>query len=139
MNRSKFTVEQIPFALQQGDAGQPRADVCRQMGASEATSYIWRKRYANLGLLEGRELAAARPRIEYERIHIPLTREGWRVGRKRVHRLCRLEGLQLCMRVRRSRRISLHRGAAPAATGGGQYWAMESVRDQLADGGSSAC
>jgi len=32
-----------------------------------------------------RELATARPRFGYERLHILLTREGWRVGRNRVH------------------------------------------------------
>ncbi len=30
--------------------------------------------------------------------------------------------------------ISLHRGPAPTATGGGQYWAMDFVHDQLANG-----
>jgi putative transposase len=81
-----------------------------------------------------RELAAARPRFGYERIHILLTREGWHVGRNRVHRLYKLEGLQVRMRVRRRKRISLHRGPTPTATGGGQYWAMDFVHDQLANG-----
>ncbi len=81
-----------------------------------------------------RELAAARPRFGYERLHILLTREGWRVGRNRVHRLYKLEGLQVRMRVRRRKRISLHRGPVPVATGGGQYWAMDFVHDQLATG-----
>lgn len=81
-----------------------------------------------------RELATARPRFGYERLHILLTREGWRIGRNRVHRLCKLEGLQVRMRVRRRKRISLHRGPAPTATGGGQYWAMDFVHDQLANG-----
>lgn len=49
MKRSKFTEEQILFAPKQGDAGQPIADVCRQMGISEATYYVWKKRYANMG------------------------------------------------------------------------------------------
>jgi len=81
-----------------------------------------------------RELATARPRFGYERLHILLTREGWRIGRNRVHRLYKLEGLQVRMRVRRRKRISLHRGPAPTATGGGQYWAMDFVHDQLANG-----
>jgi hypothetical protein len=42
-----------------------------------------------------RELAAARPRFGYERLHILLTREVWRVGRNRVHRMYKLEGLQV--------------------------------------------
>ena len=68
-----------------------------------------------------RELAVLRPRFGYERIHVLLRREGWRDGRNRVHRLYKLEGLQVRMRVRRRKRISLHRGPAPTATGAGQY------------------
>jgi putative transposase len=81
-----------------------------------------------------RELATARPRFGYERLHILLNREGWRVGLNRVHRLYKLEGLQVRMRVRRKKRISLHSGPIPTATGGGQYWAMDFVHDQLANG-----
>ncbi len=60
MKRSRFTEEQILFALKQVVAGQPVADVCRQMGISEATFYVWKKRYGNLGLLEIRELRQLR-------------------------------------------------------------------------------
>jgi putative transposase len=56
MKKSKFTEEQILFALKQGDSGQPICDVCRQIGISEATYYVWKKKYANMGLLEVREL-----------------------------------------------------------------------------------
>ncbi len=56
------------------------------------------------------------------------------MGRNRVHRLYKLEGLQVRMRVRRRKRISLHRGPVPVATSGGQYWAMDFVHDQLANG-----
>ena len=55
MKKSKFTEEQILFALKRADAGQLVGDVCRQMGVSEATFYVWKKRYGNLGLLEVRE------------------------------------------------------------------------------------
>jgi putative transposase len=41
-----------------------------------------------------REIAAARPRFGYLRIHVMLRREGWQVNRKRVRRLYRLDGLQ---------------------------------------------
>ena len=40
-----------------------------------------------------REIAAARVRSGYPRIHVLLRREGWPVNRKRVHRPYRLEGL----------------------------------------------
>ncbi len=81
-----------------------------------------------------RELAHSRPRFGYERIHILLRREGWKVGRNRVHRLYRLEGLQVRMRVRRRKRISLHRGPVPVATTRNEYWSMDFVHDQLANG-----
>ncbi len=56
----KFTAEQALFGLKQGEAGQPVGDVCRQMGSSKATYCVWRKRYANQGLLEVRELRPLR-------------------------------------------------------------------------------
>jgi len=60
MKRSKFTEEQTLFALKPADAGQPVGDVCRQMDVSEATFYVWKNRYGNLGLLEVRELRQLR-------------------------------------------------------------------------------
>ena len=38
-----------------------------------------------------RDLAHARPRFGYQRITVLLRREGWRVNRKRVRRLYRLQ------------------------------------------------
>lgn len=60
MKKSWFTEEQILFALKQGNAGQPVADVCRQMGISEAMYYVWKKKYADMGILEVRELRQLR-------------------------------------------------------------------------------
>jgi putative transposase len=56
MKKSRFTEEQIAYALRQADAGTPVSDVCRQMGISEATYYVWRKKYADLGVAELRQL-----------------------------------------------------------------------------------
>ena len=47
-----------------------------------------------------RELAAARPRFGYRRLHAFLVREGFGVNHKRVQRLCRDEGLRVSLRVR---------------------------------------
>jgi putative transposase len=81
-----------------------------------------------------RDLAHARPRFGYLRLWVLLCREGWRVNRKRVRRLYRLEGLQLRMRVRRRKHIALHRGPAPVPTGPSERWSMDFVHDALADG-----
>ena len=56
MNRSRFTEEQIAYALRQAESGTPVADVRRQLGASEATLYVWKKKFANLGVTELRKL-----------------------------------------------------------------------------------
>lgn len=81
-----------------------------------------------------REIAQARPRFGYIRIWVMLRREGWKDNRKRVHRLYRLEGLQVRMRNRRKKRLSLHRGVAPPASGRDQRWSMDFVHDQLSSG-----
>lgn len=54
--RLRFTEEQIAYALRQGEAGTPVADVCRGLGISEATFYVWKKKYASLGVSELRKL-----------------------------------------------------------------------------------
>ena len=56
MKRSKFTEEQITSALRQHDAGTPVGDICRQLGASEASFYVWKKKYAHMEVSELREL-----------------------------------------------------------------------------------
>ncbi len=56
MKRSRFTEEQVTYALRQAEAGTPVADVCRQLGIAEATFYLWRKKYASLGISEVRRL-----------------------------------------------------------------------------------
>jgi putative transposase len=56
MKKSRFTEEQIAFALKQAETGTRVAEVCRKMGISEATFYNWKKRYGGLGVSELRRL-----------------------------------------------------------------------------------
>jgi putative transposase len=56
MKKSKFTEEQIAFALRQAETGTRVAEVCRKMGVSEATFYIWKKKYGGLDVSELRRL-----------------------------------------------------------------------------------
>ena len=44
--------------MRQVESGTPPADVCRQLGVSEATFYIRKKKYAHLGVSELRKLRA---------------------------------------------------------------------------------
>lgn len=56
MKRSKYTEEQIAFALKQTELGTSVEEVCRKMGISDATFYNWRKKYGGLGPSELRRL-----------------------------------------------------------------------------------
>ena len=56
MKRSRFTEQQIGFALQQVGSGTLVGDVCRKMGVSEQTLYRWKKRFGGLMPAKGRRL-----------------------------------------------------------------------------------
>ncbi len=56
MKKSKYTDEQIAFALKQAETGTPVAEVIRRMGISEQTFYRWKKVYGGLGAGELRRL-----------------------------------------------------------------------------------
>jgi putative transposase len=56
MKKSRFTEVQVAYALRQAEAGTPVIDVCRGLGISEATFYIWKKKYGDLGASEVRRL-----------------------------------------------------------------------------------
>jgi putative transposase len=48
MRSSKFTEEQIAFALKQAETGTPVKEVIRKMGISEQTFYRWKSKYGGM-------------------------------------------------------------------------------------------
>ena len=56
MKKSRYTEEQIAFALRQAETGTPAIEVIRKMGISEQTFYRWKKMYRGLGVGEVRRL-----------------------------------------------------------------------------------
>lgn len=56
MKKTRYTEEQIAFALQQAETGTRVGEVCRKMGISEATFYNRKKKSAGLGVTELRRL-----------------------------------------------------------------------------------
>ncbi|KOB04169.1 transposase, partial [Xanthomonas arboricola pv. corylina] len=49
MKKSRFTEEQVAYALKQAELGMAVGEICRKMGIAEATFYVWRKKYGGLG------------------------------------------------------------------------------------------
>jgi putative transposase len=115
--------------------GASLSRACRLAQISRSLCAYRSRRVDPAGLkLRLRELAHSRPRFGYRRLHVMLRREGWAINMKRVRRLYRLEGLQLRMRMRRRKHMSLHRGVVPAATRAHERWSMDFVHDTLMDG-----
>lgn len=100
------------------------------------TAYRYKSKKDEQAFLRMRikEIAAARVRYGYKRIHILLKREGWNVNHKRVYRLYKEEGLNLRNKSIR-KKISVPRVPdknMPLAVN--ECWAMDFVSDQLYDG-----
>jgi putative transposase len=49
MRNSRFSEEQIAYALRQVESGVPATEVCRKMGVSEQTFYLWKRRFGGMG------------------------------------------------------------------------------------------
>ena len=84
------------------------------------------------------EIAAAKRRYGYRRVHIMLRREGWAVNRKLTYRLYREAGL--AVRRRKRKRIGpFERKPLPKPEAANQSWSMDFVSDGLADGRRLRC
>jgi transposase-like protein len=62
MRRSNLSEEQVAYALRQAEAGTGVPDLCRQLGITEATFYVWRKTLRPPRRARGAARAAARGR-----------------------------------------------------------------------------
>jgi putative transposase len=83
-----------------------------------------------------KQLSARHPRYGYRRIWALLRDEGWKINRKRVHRLWRKEGLKVPRKQRKRRRLgsggnASHRRKAQAKN---DVWSYDFVMDQTRDG-----
>ncbi len=48
MKKSRFTEQQIVYAIKQVEAGVPITELCRKYGISQQTFYRWRRKYGGL-------------------------------------------------------------------------------------------
>ena len=58
--QTRYSDEQIAAALRQAELGTAVAEITRKLGISEATFYVWKKRFGTLGTPEIRELRQLR-------------------------------------------------------------------------------
>lgn len=56
MKKSRYTEEQIAYALMQAETGTPVAEVIRRMSVSGQTFYRWKKVYGGHGVSELRRV-----------------------------------------------------------------------------------
>ena len=63
MPKSGHTEEQIVAVLRQVEAGAHVDDLCRKIGISQATYYLWKRKYTGVGVSELRELRQLRDEV----------------------------------------------------------------------------
>jgi transposase InsO family protein len=119
------------------DVSERRA--CRVLGQPRSTQRQMPKAKEDEGRLVARmlELVRQHPRYGYRRIWALLRREGWRVNRKRVHRLWRQQGLKVPRKQRKKRRLgsSANSCVRRPAERKDHVWAWDFLHDRTSDGG----
>ncbi|MEZ6068366.1 MAG: IS3 family transposase [Planctomycetaceae bacterium] len=91
----------------QGRFGVSERRACVALDQPRSTQrYESRKKTDEVALCRRlRELVRRRPRFGYRRLTAILRREGWQVNAKRIHRLCRKEGLKVRQHRRKRRAV----------------------------------
>ena len=56
MKSSRYTAEQVAFAMRQAESGTSVPEICRKMGIAAQTFYRWKKKYTGVGVAEVRRL-----------------------------------------------------------------------------------
>ena len=52
MKSSRYTPEQVAFAMRQAESGIPVPEVCQKIGIVEQPFYRWKKKYIGMGFAE---------------------------------------------------------------------------------------
>jgi putative transposase len=81
-----------------------------------------------------RELARARVRFGYRRLHVLMRREGFGLGKNLAYRLYTEEGLQLRSKLPKRRKRVVTRRERFVPKRANEVWSMDFVSDQLVDG-----
>jgi putative transposase len=114
--------------------GVSQRRACRAIGADRG-SVRYRSRRSDDSAVRSRlrDLAAARSRFGYRRLHILLCREGIVLNHKKLRRLYREERLQVRRRGGRKRALGT-RAPMTIPQGPNQRWSLDFLADALVDG-----
>ena len=93
----------------QGQVGCSERRACAVLGQHRSTQRYERRVAQDESALVGRieEIVRSHPRYGYRMVCGRLRLEGWLVNHKRVHRLCRRDGLRVPRKNRRKRRLGV--------------------------------
>ena len=110
---------------------------CRLVGMSRSVvRYAARERGDEVELVSKiHELAVGHGRYGYRRVTVLLRREGWKVNRKRVHRIWKAEGLSLPLRRPRRRRVGPVGEIVNKAEYPNHVWSYDFLEDRTERGG----
>jgi putative transposase len=127
----------VDFLQERFGVSERRA--CRVLGQQRSTQrQPPKKATEEEGRLVARmlELVRRHPRFGYRRIWALLRREGWRVNRKRVHRLWRQQGLKVPRKQHKKRRLgsSANSCVLRPAEYKDHVWAWDFLHDRTSDG-----
>jgi putative transposase len=56
LRKSRYTEEQIIFALKEHEAGKTTAQICRKLGVSEQTFYQWKAKFGGMDVADAKRL-----------------------------------------------------------------------------------
>lgn len=109
---------------------------CRALRLQASTFYKSPRRSAEAQRLREaiERLSWKHPRYGYRRIAVMLQREGWKVGKDRVQRYRRREGLQVKRRQRKMRRLGLSTAERQRATHPRHVWTWDIIQDRTESG-----
>jgi len=96
MARKRHTPEQVVNLLRQVEVGIANGKTtvlaCKEASITEQTYYRWRREYGGLQVDQAKRLKE----LEQENAKLKrVVRAGWKVGKDRVERIWRLEGLKV--------------------------------------------
>jgi len=118
-----------------GHYGTSHRRACQLVRLRRSVLYYRSIKDPKLGLRSRmHELARARVRYGYRRLHVLLRREGWSLGRNQAYRLYCQEALQLRSKLPRRRKMIVTRRERFEPKRTNEAWSMDFVADELTNG-----